>query len=213
VSDDIGFSESEALHRAGDPDHVLSGEDETGTADAFEWLAVYTELLVFKHRLIEQANAPTPSMSSAGRDSITGEVDLLTCQADRYRERLRYWQGVVTMTGGIAPATPVLRGSAEALTKTERAPAPKNSGVAPDPENLVLHYLAGHAETSTERDYAAGKLARRVAYRAKAVQEREPLRLECLQSLVSTPGLVGNLKKYARGELKRLGIPPRMESS
>ena len=98
MADGIKFSAGEAARRAGDPTHLLRGEEDAVSGDAFHWVAVYRELVSFKAGLLEQADADSGSLSSTAMREVVADVGLLTQQADRYNERLRYWRGKVAVT-------------------------------------------------------------------------------------------------------------------
>jgi hypothetical protein len=98
MADDTSFSAGEATRRAGDPLHLLRGEENAVSGDAFHWVSVYRELVSFKAGLLEQASADSAPLSSTALREVVADVGLLTQQAERYEERLRYWRGMVAVT-------------------------------------------------------------------------------------------------------------------
>jgi hypothetical protein len=85
-----------AAEQAVDPDRLLEGEDpETRyVEDAAHWITVYSELVLFKERLVDSAGQALTNMTETQARDEVGKTDLmvLTAERDRLRRRLDYWK-------------------------------------------------------------------------------------------------------------------------
>jgi hypothetical protein len=88
--------EKRAASRAVDPDRLLDGEDpETRyIEDTAHWITVYSELVLFKERLVDSASDALRNMTEPHARDEVGKTDLLvlTAERDRLRRRLDYWK-------------------------------------------------------------------------------------------------------------------------
>jgi len=88
--------DKKAASRAVDPDRLLDGEDpHTGyIEDAAHWITVYSELVLFKERLVDSASEALRTMTEAEARDEVGKTDLrvLIAERDRLRRRLDYWK-------------------------------------------------------------------------------------------------------------------------
>ncbi|MEP7106102.1 MAG: hypothetical protein ABI838_09680 [Chloroflexota bacterium] len=88
--------EERAALRSVDPDRLLEGEDPTTKyiEDAAHWITVYSELVLFKERLVDSANESMRAMTEAHAREEVGKTDLLVLAAerDRLKRRLDYWK-------------------------------------------------------------------------------------------------------------------------
>ena len=77
-------------------DRLLDGEDPaTGyVEDAAHWITVYSELLLFKERLVDAAQAGMLQMTDPLARTEATEVDLpvLLAERERLRRRLDFWK-------------------------------------------------------------------------------------------------------------------------
>jgi hypothetical protein len=77
-------------------DRLLEGEDPTSTylEDASHWIAVYSELLLFKERLVDAAEQSMRNMTEPPARNEAAQVDLpvLLAQRTRLRQRLDFWK-------------------------------------------------------------------------------------------------------------------------
>jgi hypothetical protein len=85
-----------AARRSVDPDRLLDGED-PGTGyieDAAHWITVYSELVLFKERLVDSASEAMRNMTESHARDEVGKTDLkvLTAERDRLKRRLDYWK-------------------------------------------------------------------------------------------------------------------------
>ena len=88
--------EKRASAHAVDPDRLLDGEDPTTryVEDAAHWITVYSELLLFKERLVDTADEALRNMTELlARDEVSStDLVVLTAERDRLRRRLEYWK-------------------------------------------------------------------------------------------------------------------------
>jgi hypothetical protein len=88
--------DKQAARRSVDPDRLLDGENpETRyIEDAAHWITVYSELVLFKERLVDSAGQALTNMTEAQARDEVGKTDLmvLTAERDRLRRRLDYWK-------------------------------------------------------------------------------------------------------------------------
>lgn len=77
-------------------DRLLDGEDPgtTYVEDAAHWVTVYSELLLFKERLVDAAQNGLLQMTDALARTEATEVDLpvLLAERERLRKRLDFWK-------------------------------------------------------------------------------------------------------------------------
>jgi hypothetical protein len=100
MAGDIRVPEHDVLRHARDPGRRIDCAYQVRRGDdAFHWLGVYSWLIACQKKDLEAAKAASASSSSKARREAAIDVEMLTSQADRYEERLRYWQSVVTMDG------------------------------------------------------------------------------------------------------------------
>ena|SRR2546421_8108270 len=88
--------EKRAARKSVDPERLIEGENpETRyVEDAAHWVTVYSELVLFKERLVDSASEGLRSMTEAQAREEVGTTDLLvlTAERDRLRRRLDYWK-------------------------------------------------------------------------------------------------------------------------
>ena len=77
-------------------DRLLEGEDPSSKLldDAAHWIAVYSELVLFKDRLVTSAETGARELTEALARTEAVEVDLpvLLAERDRLRKRLDFWK-------------------------------------------------------------------------------------------------------------------------
>jgi len=88
--------EKRAAQKSVDPDRLIDGEDPDTryVEDAAHWITVYSELVLFKERLVDSATDGLRNMTEAQAREEVGTTDLLvlTAERDRLRRRLDYWK-------------------------------------------------------------------------------------------------------------------------
>lgn len=84
-------------HEQVDQDRLLDGEDPATTyiEDAAHWMSVYSEILLFKERLVDAAQGSMLQMTHPLARKEATEVDLpvLLSERERLRRRLDFWKG------------------------------------------------------------------------------------------------------------------------
>jgi hypothetical protein len=97
-------SHSEEMQRlGGDPDRLLQGEnpDTDYPDDARHWLAVYKELLGFKHDMIGQLRDRLADLSESARTEVEGtDIPVMQSEASRFERRLDFWKERLQELGG-----------------------------------------------------------------------------------------------------------------
>jgi hypothetical protein len=77
-------------------DRLLTGEDPDSEylEDAAHWIAVYSELVLFKERLVDAAQVGVKDLTEPDARSEGMHVDLpvLLSERDRLRKRLEFWK-------------------------------------------------------------------------------------------------------------------------
>lgn len=84
----------------GDPSRLLRGEDpDTEYADdARHWIAVYHELLGFKHEMLRTIEDQVPEISESAREEVLGtDVPLMQAEAERFARRIEFWEERLAM--------------------------------------------------------------------------------------------------------------------
>jgi hypothetical protein len=88
--------EGQRALQAVDPDRLLPGEnpDTPHLEDAAHWVTVYSELVLFKERLLDTAQLGlTQLTASVARAEAAGtDLVVLSAERDRLRSRLDFWK-------------------------------------------------------------------------------------------------------------------------
>jgi hypothetical protein len=88
--------EHSAAHRAVDHDRLIDGEDPSSSyvEDAAHWITVYSELVLFKERLVDTAGEALRNMTEGQARQEVSSTDLivLTAERDRLKRRLDFWK-------------------------------------------------------------------------------------------------------------------------
>ena len=86
----------DAADKSVDPERMLPGEDPTATGieDAVHWVAVYAELVLFKERLVDQAQQSILQVTDAAARKEIATTDLIALSAERDRlvRRFDFWK-------------------------------------------------------------------------------------------------------------------------
>ena len=90
-------SPTEALVKlGGDPDRLLRGEDPATeyADDARHGVAVYHELLGFKHDMLGRTREDLAQISESARQEVLDtDLPLMEAEAQRFEHRIRFWMG------------------------------------------------------------------------------------------------------------------------
>ena len=88
--------DKKAVRKSVDPDRLIDGEDldSRDVDDAAHWITVYSELVLFKERLVDTADEALRNMTELlARDEVSStDLVVLTAERDRLRRRLDYWK-------------------------------------------------------------------------------------------------------------------------
>jgi hypothetical protein len=91
-----GQDAAQSALEAVDEDRLLHGEDPDSEflEDAAHWVAVYSELLIFKERLLEVAQQGLAQLTEDVARVEVGSTDLMVLSAERsrLRRRLDFWK-------------------------------------------------------------------------------------------------------------------------
>lgn len=73
---------------------LLEGEDPSTSfaEDARHWVAIYAQLVEFKHRLLERVEAAMQEPGSAGKAEMERELELMRAELARMEGRLAFWR-------------------------------------------------------------------------------------------------------------------------
>ena len=86
----------EAARESVAPERLLAGEDPASkfVEDAAHWIAVYSELLLFKERLVDTAQQGMLNLTEDLARAEVARTDLLvlTAERERFRGRLEFWK-------------------------------------------------------------------------------------------------------------------------
>jgi len=94
----------DAAERGGDWTQAMDGEGAPGEATlerALYWRQIYTEILAMEEKVLERIR----QLMTAESDAVRREVELtnvpvVVAQAERFRQRLGYWQARITQLDG-----------------------------------------------------------------------------------------------------------------
>lgn len=88
--------DAEAAASAVDSERLLDGEDPSTSLveDAAHWVTVYSELLLFKERLLDTAQQGLGNLTEEEARHEVGSTDLMVLSAERarLRHRLDFWK-------------------------------------------------------------------------------------------------------------------------
>jgi hypothetical protein len=94
----------DAAERGGDWTQAMDGEGAPGEATlerALYWRQIYTEILAMEEKVLDRIR----QLMNAESDAVRREVELtnvpvVVAQAERFRQRLSYWQARITQIDG-----------------------------------------------------------------------------------------------------------------
>src|SRR5215472_4609127 len=84
----------DAARKAVDANRLLPGEDPESmiTDDVHHWIAVYSELLAAKQRILGATlDAMQKTDEAAARQELTTDRTVLTAEVERFQRRLAFW--------------------------------------------------------------------------------------------------------------------------
>jgi hypothetical protein len=93
----------EMVRLGGDPHRLLDGEDPQSEYrdDARHWIAVYQELLAFKHDILGTIRRRVPELSASARTEVFDtDLPVMEAEAQRFVHRIEFWQSRLDQLGG-----------------------------------------------------------------------------------------------------------------
>jgi hypothetical protein len=99
----------DAAQRGGDWSQRMDGEGIPGEANmeqAVYWTQVYTEILAMEEKVVARVRQLMETQSDAARREVElTNVPVVVAQAERFRQRLGYWQSRLDALEAKAPPT------------------------------------------------------------------------------------------------------------
>jgi hypothetical protein len=93
-----------AAKRGGDWSQPMDGEGAPAEAtlkQALYWRQIYTEILAMEEKVLARIRQLMTTQSAEGRREVERtNVPVVVAQAERFRQRLGYWQARVVQLGG-----------------------------------------------------------------------------------------------------------------
>ncbi len=97
----------DAALRGGDWDQPMNGEGPIGDAtikQALYWRRIYSEILAMEEQVLAHIHQLMLNQSDEGRLEVElTNVPVVVAQAERFRQRLGYWEARVVELGGASP--------------------------------------------------------------------------------------------------------------
>jgi len=102
-----GRPDVDAALRGGDWDQPMNGEGPIADAtikQALYWRQIYSEILAMEEQVLVRIRQLMLTQSVAGRREVElTNVPVVVAQAERFRQRLGYWEARVVELGGTHP--------------------------------------------------------------------------------------------------------------
>jgi len=99
-----GRPDVDAAVRGGDWSQPMDGEgapEEATIKQALYWRQIYTEILAMEEKVLVRIRQLMITQSDAGRREVElTNVPVVVAQAERFRQRLSYWEARVVQLGG-----------------------------------------------------------------------------------------------------------------
>ena len=99
----------DAALRGGDWDQPMNGEGpivDSTIKQALYWRQIYTEILAMEEEVLVRIRQLMLTQSDAGRREVElTNVPVVVAQAERFRQRLGYWEARVIELGGLPSTT------------------------------------------------------------------------------------------------------------
>lgn len=104
----VGRPDIEAAVRGGDWTQSMDGEHPVADAtlkQALYWANIYTEILAMEEKVLERIEHLMAAQSAEARREVElTNVPVVVAQAERFRQRLGYWQARVAQLDGAGPS-------------------------------------------------------------------------------------------------------------
>jgi hypothetical protein len=99
----------DAAIRGGDWSLPMEGEGvpaEASLKQALYWRKIYTEILAMEEKVLDRIRQLMARQSEAGRREVElTNVPVVVAQAEKFRQRLGYWEARVKQLDGDSPVT------------------------------------------------------------------------------------------------------------
>lgn len=99
-----GRPDVDAAVRGGDWSQPMDGEgapEEATIKQALYWRQIYTEILAMEEKVLVRIRQLMITQSDAGRREVElTNVPVVVAQAERFRQRLSYWEARILQLGG-----------------------------------------------------------------------------------------------------------------
>jgi hypothetical protein len=99
-----GRPDVDAAVRGGDWSQAMDGEgipDDSTLAHALYWRQIYTEILTMEEKVLDRIRQLMNTQSAAVRREVElTNVPVVVAQAERFRQRLGYWDARVVQLNG-----------------------------------------------------------------------------------------------------------------
>jgi len=100
----------EAAIRGGDWSLRMDGENVPADASlkqALYWRQIYSEILAMEEKVLDRIHQLMAKQSAAARHEVElTNVPVVVAQAEKFRQRLGYWEARVHQLDGTSPVTP-----------------------------------------------------------------------------------------------------------
>jgi hypothetical protein len=100
----------DAAERGGDWNQRMDGEGPPGDAtlvQALYWRQIYVEILAMEEKVLVRIRQLMATQSETGRREVElTNVPVVVAQAERFRQRLGYWEARVLELGGVEVVKP-----------------------------------------------------------------------------------------------------------
>jgi hypothetical protein len=100
----------DAAVRGGDWSQRMDGEgppDEATIKQALYWRQIYTDILAMEEKVLARIRQLMADQSNEGRREVElTNVPVVVAQAERFRQRLGYWEARVAKLDGISRSKP-----------------------------------------------------------------------------------------------------------
>jgi hypothetical protein len=110
VKPESGRPDVEAAIRGGDWSRPMDGEGAPAEAtlkQALYWRQIYAEILAMEEKVLDRIRQLMAGQSEAGRREVElTNVPVVVAQAEKFRQRLGYWEARIQQLADGSPVTP-----------------------------------------------------------------------------------------------------------
>ena len=109
IKAETGRPDVEAAIRGGDWSRPMDGEGVPADASlkqALYWRQIYTDILAMEEKVLDRIRKLMAKQSEAGRREVElTNVPVVVAQAEKFRQRLGYWEARIQQLEAAAPMT------------------------------------------------------------------------------------------------------------